>query len=241
MTKGKEYNICTRAQIVTLKLASLTVAQIKEKVALLINNRYIRLLWQKATSRGFDPKNPVLLKAHLEDSKRSGRPTVQTPEKIEEIKAAVRRDRYGREKSCVQIGMEVGVSAATVQRVLHKMGFRKTKPTRKPGLTEKQKKARYEWCRRHQGLPDEFWHNLIWTDETSVLLGQRRGGYRIWRQPWERVVKSCIRPRWKGYSEFMFWGSFSYHYKGTSIACLPACLPAIGIACLRAASVACLL
>jgi hypothetical protein len=76
------------------------------------------------------------------------------------------------------------------------------------------KEARLNWCKAHVDLPDEFWHNIIWTDETSVILGHRRGGYRIWRRPWERVTKSAIRPRWKGYLEFMFWGSFSYFYKG---------------------------
>lgn len=26
----------------------------------------------------------------------------------------------------------------------------------------------------------------------------------------ERFLRSCIRERWKGASEFMFWGCFSY-------------------------------
>jgi hypothetical protein len=60
----------------------------------------------------------------------------------------------------------------------------------------------------------EDWKNVIWTDETSVVINHRRGGYRVWRKADERVVKSCIRERWKGYSEFMFWGCFSYDKKG---------------------------
>ncbi|EOA86837.1 uncharacterized protein SETTUDRAFT_87293 [Exserohilum turcica Et28A] len=62
------------------------------------------------------------------------------------------------------------------------------------------------------GLKD--WKNVIWTDETSVVINHRRGGYRVWRKADERVVKSCIRERWKGYSEFMFWGCFLYDKKG---------------------------
>lgn len=46
------------------------------------------------------------------------------------------------------------------------------------------------------------------------MLCKRRGGYRVWRSEDEKVVKSCIRERWKGYSEFMFWGCFSYDEKG---------------------------
>ena len=46
------------------------------------------------------------------------------------------------------------------------------------------------------------------------MLGHRRGGYRVWRKADEAFVKSTIRCRWKGYSEFMFWGCFSYDKKG---------------------------
>ncbi|EOA92040.1 uncharacterized protein SETTUDRAFT_84538 [Exserohilum turcica Et28A] len=49
---------------------------------------------------------------------------------------------------------------------------------------------------------------------TSVVLNHRRGGYRVWRRPDEVFTKSVIRERWKGYSEFMFWGCFTYDYKG---------------------------
>jgi hypothetical protein len=45
-------------------------------------------------------------------------------------------------------------------------------------------------------------------------LNHRRGGYRVWRTPEEKFVKSCIRERWKGYTEFQFWGCFSYDSKG---------------------------
>jgi hypothetical protein len=56
-------------------------------------------------------------------------------------------------------------------------------------------------------------------------MGQRRGGYKVWRKLDKKVKRSIIRPRWKGYLEFMFWGSFSYHYKGTSIIYLLVALP----------------
>ena len=45
---------------------------------------------------------------------------------------------------------------------------------------------------------------MIWSDETSVVLLHRRGGYKIWRKADEAFVRSCIRERRKGYLEFMF-------------------------------------
>ena len=56
--------------------------------------------------------------------------------------------------------------------------------------------------------------NVIQTDETSVVLLYRRGGYRVWRTKDEAFVRSYIRLRWKGNLEFMFQGSFSYERKG---------------------------
>ena len=55
---------------------------------------------------------------------------------------------------------------------------------------------------------------MIWSDEMLVVLLYCRGGYCIWRTLDEAVTKSCIRERWKGSLEFMFWGCFSYDQKG---------------------------
>lgn len=130
------------------------------------------------------------------------------------------RDRYGREKTGADLAGElseelnIDISATTVIRCLKKLGYPKTKPTRKPGLTQRMKDERLKWCQDHADWTLEDWKRVIWSDETSVLLGHRRGGYRIWRRSDEAFVKSAIRPRWKGYSEFMFWGCFTYDKKG---------------------------
>ena len=55
---------------------------------------------------------------------------------------------------------------------------------------------------------------VIWTDETSVVLGRRRGAVRVWRTKYERFAEPCVRARWKKASEFIFWACFSYDKKG---------------------------
>lgn len=96
------------------------------------------------------------------------------------------------------------------------MNMRKTKPTRKPGLTPKMREARLKFAMEHKDWTEEDWKKVIWSDETSVVIGQRRGGYRVWRTPEEAFTSSCVRNRWKGYSEFMFWGAFSWDAIGPS-------------------------
>src|SRR5579871_2576054 len=206
--------VTTRAQIVTLKALGYTNEDICSKLCLSLAYYSIDRIYTRAINRGFDPEKPTCLDKHVEDAPRSGRPTKQTEQARIDVEAKVTTDRYGREKSAEVIAAEVGLCSSTVRTILKKAGYKKTKPTRKPGLTEAMKKARLEFCRAHVDKGDDFWHNIVWTDETSVLLGHRRGGYRLWRKSNERAVRSVIRPRWKGYSEFMFWGCFTYKEKG---------------------------
>jgi hypothetical protein len=90
-------------------------------------------------------------------------------------------------------GKGIQVSGRTVHRILRKHSFRKSKPTKKPGLSAAQKKARLDWCLAHQHWTLEDWKKVISK---------------------EGFDETVIRPRWKGFSEFMFWGSFSYDWKG---------------------------
>lgn len=208
------FDIATRALIVAYKADGKSNNEITGLTG--VGKSTINSIYTRAIKRGFDPaERPIkLLNKYLEDAPRSGRPS-QQQQAFEKVVDLVRRDRYGREKSCADIAGELSqngldISASTVWRVLKKAGYKKTKPTRKPGLTKKMRKERLEWCLQHKDWTLEDWKNVIWSDETAVVLLHRRGGYRIWRKADEAFVKSCIRERWKGYSEFMFWGCFTY-------------------------------
>jgi transposase len=208
------YDVATRAQALALKLVGIPSQEIEHITG--IQPRTLNSIHQKAVARGLNPdESKKILDRHVEDGSRSGRPKKQTEEIISEVLSKVRTDRYGREKTCAQIALEVGgVSDITVWRILRASGHRKTKPTRKPGLTEDMREARLKFALDHKYWTVEDWKRVIWSDESSVVCGFRRGGYRVWRKPEERFNKSCIRPRWKGYSSFMFWGCFSWDKKG---------------------------
>jgi transposase len=131
------YDGATRAQVVTLKAMGVKNDQITAKTG--VPDRTIRGIYERAIKRGFDPNSalPVVKDEHVVDAPRSGRPSKQTEENKQEVIKKVRRDRYGREKTCAQIASEMNnISEVTVWRILRKAGFNKTKPTRKPGLTE---------------------------------------------------------------------------------------------------------
>ena len=91
----------------------------------------------------------------------------------------------------------------------------KVKTTKKSGLLPSMREARLAFCLRYKNWTLEDWKNVIWSGETSVILGERRGSQRCWRTPEEVYHPHVIHRRWKGFSEFMFWACFSWDKKGS--------------------------
>jgi transposase len=129
---GLQYDVATRAQVVTLKGWGATNEQITAKTG--VPERTIRSIYTRAKERGFDPNSnlPIVKDNHVADAPRSGRLSKQTEENKPEIIAKVRRDRYGREKSCTEIASEMSnISGITVWRILRAAGFKKNKTYKK--------------------------------------------------------------------------------------------------------------
>lgn len=141
--------ISTRALIIGLKSTGKTTVEVAELTNIPV--RTINAIYARAISRGFDP-NRRPLKLHdiyLADAPRSGRPSKQNTDIQAEVLLKVRFDRYGREKTCANIASElslsgIDISVITIWRILRKAGLKKTKLTRKPGLTQKMKNERLQ-------------------------------------------------------------------------------------------------
>ena len=84
----------------------------------------------------------------------------------------------------------------------------------KPWLTADQRTNRLEWCilRLNWGLPG--WALVLWSDETSCILGESRGCGRVTRLLEEEWDDNCTEKTWKEVSTFIFWGCIAYGYKG---------------------------
>jgi hypothetical protein len=214
-------DIATRASIVSMRspFGGKTTPEIATQTGL--SPRTINNIYATAIKRGFEPNRApqLIIDDYVKDSPRKGRPKKQTKDMIEATVSTVRASKANRASTCADLAGElsklnIDVSRETVRRALKNQGFRRVKSTKKPGLTLAMRKKRLDWCLEREDWGLEDWKKVIWTDETSVLLNTRRGGYRVWRTAKESHDPTCIRPRWKGYSEFMFWGSFSYDSKG---------------------------
>lgn len=210
---GHRYTLVQRVQYLTLLVEGFKADYIEQKTG--VRERSQRNIRKRAYDRGFRPEqDPRILESYVADAARSGRLKEISEEVEKEILSAVRSDRSGREKLSEVLAYDAGISRSSALRILHKYGLHNVKPTTKPGLTPEMKKARYEWALAHKDWTLEDWKDVIWTDETSVVLGHRRGAVRVWRIAEEVFTDTVIRRRWKGFSDFMFWGSFTYDEKG---------------------------
>jgi len=184
--------------------------------------RTIYGIQKKARDRGYNPsKDTKIFLRYVEDAPRVGRPKKATPELEEEVIKTISKNSTTRELSTANIAEIVGplakggtISARTIHRILRRRGYKPCKPTAKPGLTKEAKLARLKWCLDHKDWTLEDWKNVIWSDETSVTWGGQRGRIRVWRKESEAYNHHCIRRRWKGFKQFMFWGCFSYDKRG---------------------------
>jgi hypothetical protein len=199
------YSLAQRAQIVCLRqytnlkldeIASITRA----------DPRQIQRFNQEALSREFN-KNGPLLDEHLENKKRAKVPSKsEDPEVIQKITDHVSKSRATRSHNLVQIAhqSESSLKREAVRKILKKHGYNKVKRTTKPGLNRAQRKARYQWALKFKDWTLNDWKKVIFSDETSIQVGHRRGGDKCWRTAKERDNPTCRKNRWKGYSDFMF-------------------------------------
>lgn len=212
---GNRHDLALRAQSVSLRqYTNLKLDEIATITG--ATTRQIQRWNAEAVARGFDKDGP-LLDEHLQDKQRAEVPSKsKDPEVIKKITDHVSLSRATRSQNLVQIASqsESGLKRESVRKILKKHGYRKVKRTTKPGLNKEQRRARYQWALKYQNWTLKDWKKVLFSDETSVQVGHRRGGERVWRKPDEKDDDTVKRNRWKGYSDFMFWGSFSYNHKG---------------------------
>jgi hypothetical protein len=55
---------------------------------------------------------------------------------------------------------------------------------------------------------------VIFSDEALIIISVKRGIQNISWFSDERFYPDCIEQRYNNYSEAMFWGCFTYDYKG---------------------------
>jgi transposase len=74
--------------------------------------------------------------------------------------------------------VSVEVSTRTLGRALERWGIKHTLAASRPYLTEETATRRYRWALQYINKPPNFWHRVLFTDESTV--DKSRGGKRKW-------------------------------------------------------------
>ena len=95
-------------------------------------------------------------------------------------------------------------------------GYDRYPPRHKPLLSPEMKHDRLgfviEWESKLKGKE----HLIVYTNKTSVRVGESRGQIWVTRRDDEAYYKDCVNVRYRGYTELMFWATYTSEMKGPS-------------------------
>lgn len=150
----------------------------------------------------------------------SGRPRVLSVRTLHDINRSVLSGSCKTGKDVYRDLQRQGVQITyqSTLNSLRKIGIRPRKKSKKPFLSNKHKKARFQWAKAHQHWTVDDWKRVIFSDETKINLWNSDGIQYCLRkkdtplQPFH--VKQTVK---HGGGSMMFWGCMTY--KGLGYGC----------------------
>lgn len=145
---------------------------------------------------------------------RTGRPkAVKTRQTVRRVLRDVQKNPW---KPYKEVAEDLGLTAAsTVREIAEEKGFGRYVPAVKPFISDVNIRKRYEWALENKG---RNWQNIIWTDETSIVVGEHFGRPRVTCKKGYRYDTKYMLPSYaSGRRSAMFWAAISYHGKSRLI------------------------
>lgn len=110
---------------------------------------------------------------------RSGRPGKLSEQVKNRIISAVRIDPWILPAKLLQKA-RVDVAFRTIQRALAKEGLKYRPAIQRPKLTEEHARKRLQMAQEFLEKPDEWWHRVVFSDETTVQRGRGAKRPSVW-------------------------------------------------------------
>uniref|UniRef100_A0AAR2KM81 Transposase Tc1-like domain-containing protein n=1 Tax=Pygocentrus nattereri TaxID=42514 RepID=A0AAR2KM81_PYGNA len=83
-------------------------------------------------------------------------------------------------------------------------------PQRKPPLSTQNNAAHLKFAKEHLDVPQHYWQNILWTDETKIELIGRNTQRYVWRKKGTAHQHQNLIPTVKyGGGGIIFWGCFA--------------------------------
>lgn len=107
---------------------------------------------------------------------------------------------------------ELGVIVCheTVRQTIMKNKYSSRAARKKPLLSAANIEKRFSFAIRNVSQPNEYWDDVIFCDETKMMLYYNDGPSRVWRKPLTSLKQQNIIPTVKfGKMSIMIWGCIS--------------------------------
>lgn len=203
--KGSELCASEKESILSLSKANIKLKEISEITGRPIST--ICSFLKRQERRGI-----------TENKNRSGRPLKCSVQGERQLIRLVKNNRRRTLTELTNVSNENGasrLSESTVKRILRKGGYRRRLVKKKLRIREVNKKKRVNWCKqyRHKTV-DDFWNNIIFSDECKVMIDGEQRVY-VWRKDGEEWDPPCVAPPPGRRLDLMVWGCITAHGVGT--------------------------
>uniref|UniRef100_A0A8C5Q5S0 Transposase n=1 Tax=Leptobrachium leishanense TaxID=445787 RepID=A0A8C5Q5S0_9ANUR len=143
---------------------------------------------------------------------RRGRPVKMTARAqrrmLNEVKKNPRVSAKDFQKSLAHANIFIDTSR--IRKTLNKNGVHGRTPRRKPLLSKRNITPRLKFATEHLDVPQHYWQNILWTDETKIELFGKNTQYYVWRKKRYSTPTSKPHPTVKhGGGSIMVWGCFA--------------------------------
>ena len=151
---------------------------------------------------------------------RSGAPPLLHDDQINALVTLATSSYDWRRRKWIDVASELGIPGTepTIAKAFYSRGYGRYSPQQKPFLTADMKEQRDIWCKNKEDWDvtalHPGWRMVIYSDETSVILGELQGRKGVTRTKDEEWEEACLEKAFKTYSTFMFFGSIAWGWKG---------------------------
>lgn len=134
------------------------------------------------------------------------------------VRRLIRQSQKDPFKPATVLRKELNITACveTVRSRLRENGLKSCTPRKVPLLTSKHLKQRLKFAEDHLDWPVGKWRNILWTDESKIVLYGGKGGRDYVRRPQKTEFdpKFTTKTLKHGGTSIMVWACFSYNGVG---------------------------
>ena len=114
--------------------------------------------------------------------------------------------------SKIKNDLSLNVSGVTIRRRLKEQNLKACHPRKVPLLATRHVKARLEFAKSHLNWPITKWRNILWSDESKIVLFGGKGSRQYVRRPpnTENDPRYTLKTVKHGGLSIMVWACFSY-------------------------------